>query len=63
MGWRASATAARATGQGGTTGGLFQMVQQRHGLSLLTGQPPVLEPARIAVRHMSGVVPGGILWA
>eukprot|EP00959_Pyramimonas_sp_CCMP1952_P341901 7162117-Pyramimonas_sp.AAC.1 len=39
------------------------MVQQRHGLSLLVGQAPVLEPARIAVRHMSGIVPGGILWA
>eukprot|EP00959_Pyramimonas_sp_CCMP1952_P224994 4704676-Pyramimonas_sp.AAC.1 len=63
MGWRASATAAKSTGQGGTLGGLFHMVQQRHVLSLLVDQPPVLEEARVAVRHMSGVVPGGILWA
>eukprot|EP00959_Pyramimonas_sp_CCMP1952_P451547 9454165-Pyramimonas_sp.AAC.1 len=63
MGWRASATVAKSTGQRGTSSGLFRMVQQRHGLSLLVDQPPALEGARVAVRHMSGVVPGGILWA
>ena len=41
----------------------MQMVPQRYGLSLLQGQDAVLEKARISVRHMSGVCPGGVLWA
>ena len=63
QGRRAKVAPAISTGRGGTTGGVILATSKHIGLSRVDGHTDVLEPGRVCLLHMGGVLPGGILIA
>eukprot|EP00959_Pyramimonas_sp_CCMP1952_P083219 1739161-Pyramimonas_sp.AAC.1 len=57
MGWRAAFTAAAATSQGGTSGGLLQCVPAAAGLSEVECVPSVMHEGRVRILHSHGLTP------